>query len=117
MIGRCVSDFGNFIILNGRRVGKLLLQPFAKDRQHGRRAIDSGCDILIDGHLPQLAFIIEEKTFQAIKRIKRISKMWIRDQGKARGGEIAEHTRLYVSILSRSATQPWTLRRIFEMRF
>jgi hypothetical protein len=38
-----------------------------------------------------------------------------RVQGKARGGEKAQHTRQYVSILSRPATPPWGLRRIFEM--
>jgi hypothetical protein len=43
--------------------------------------------------------------------------MWIRVQGKARGGEKAQHTRQYVSILSRHATPPWGLRRIFEMSF
>jgi len=41
--------------------------------------------------------------------------MWIRVQGKARGGEKAQHTRQYVSILSRPATPPWGLRRMFEM--
>ncbi len=41
--------------------------------------------------------------------------MWIRVQGKARGGEKAEHTRQYVSILSRPATPPWRLRPVFEM--
>ena len=30
--------------------------------------------------------------------------MWIRVQGKARGGSKAEHTRQYVSILSRLVT-------------
>ena len=43
--------------------------------------------------------------------------MWIGVQGKARNVEKAEHTRSYVSILSRSATPPWTLRRNFEVRF
>jgi hypothetical protein len=41
--------------------------------------------------------------------------MWIRVHGKARGGEKAEHTRKYVNILSRPATPPWALRRIFEI--
>jgi hypothetical protein len=41
-----------------------------------------------------------------IKKREPISKMRIRVQGKARVGEKAEHTRKYVSILSRSATQP-----------
>jgi hypothetical protein len=41
--------------------------------------------------------------------------MWIRVQGKARGGEKAEHTRQYVSIVSRLATPPWGLRRTCEM--
>ena len=49
--------------------------------------------------------------------LKLISKMWIRVHGKARFGEKAEHTRLYVSILSRAATQPWALIRIFEISF
>lgn len=43
--------------------------------------------------------------------------MWIRAQGKARIGEKAEHTCQYVSILRRSATQPWALRRFFEMGY
>ena len=38
--------------------------------------------------------------------LEPISIMWIRDHGKARFGEKAEHTRKYVSILSRAATQP-----------
>jgi len=41
--------------------------------------------------------------------------MWIRVQGKARGGKKAQHTQQYVSILSRHVTLPWGLRRIFEM--
>jgi hypothetical protein len=43
--------------------------------------------------------------------------MWIRVQGKTRGGEKAQHTRQYVSILSRHATPPWGLRRIFEIGY
>jgi hypothetical protein len=38
--------------------------------------------------------------------VEAISKKWIRVQGKARGGEKAQHTRQYVSILSRFATPP-----------
>ncbi len=47
--------------------------------------------------------------------LEPISKMWIRVQGKARGGEKAQHTREYVSILRRPATPPWGLRPMFEM--
>jgi hypothetical protein len=46
-------------------------------------------------------------------KLQAISKMWIRVQGKARGG--AQSRRGGMSILSRHATPPWGLRRIFEM--
>jgi hypothetical protein len=49
------------------------------------------------------------------KKLEPISKMRIRVQGKARGGEKAQHTREYVSILRRPVTPPWALRPIFEM--
>jgi hypothetical protein len=47
--------------------------------------------------------------------VEAISKKWIRVQGKARGKERAQHTPYYVSMLSRPATPPWGLIRIFEM--
>jgi hypothetical protein len=46
--------------------------------------------------------------------IRGISKKWVRVQGKARGGEKTEHTRQYVSILSRPATPQWVLRRFLR---
>jgi hypothetical protein len=50
-----------------------------------------------------------------LKLPEPISKMWIRVQGKAQTDSKAEHGRKYSSILDRFVTQPWTLRRIFEM--
>jgi hypothetical protein len=50
------------------------------------------------------------------KELEPILKIWIRVQGKARFGEKAEsRLRRDELILSRSATPPWALRRIFEM--
>ena len=60
----------------------------------------------------------DEKLFKKIiphLPLETISKGWIRVQGKERGGEKAAHTREYVSILSRPATPPWALRRLFGM--
>jgi hypothetical protein len=48
-------------------------------------------------------------------RVEPISRMRIRVQGKARGGEKAQHTREYVSILRRPVIPPRGLRPIFEM--
>ncbi len=58
-------------------------------------------------------------TFRQGRRIgilERISKMWMRVQGKARGGERSPAAG-GMSILSRPATPPWGLRRIFEMGY
>jgi len=47
--------------------------------------------------------------------LEAISKIWIRFESKARVGKKAEHTREYVSILSRPVTPLSGLRRVFEM--
>ena len=46
--------------------------------------------------------------------LEAISKIWIRLEGKAWGGEKAQYIREYVSILSRPVTPEWGLIRILE---
>jgi len=53
-------------------------------------------------------------SFQS-KTIEAISKPRIRSESKAQADEKAQHTREYVSILKRLATQMSGLRRGFEM--
>jgi hypothetical protein len=72
--------------------------------------------VVLQGALP----LHEPTGMQQLSRnmwvvLEAISKMWIRLEGKARGGEKAQHTREYVSILSRPVTPPSSLRRVFEI--
>ena len=48
-------------------------------------------------------------------RLEATSKIWIRFESKAQVGKKAEHTREYVSILSRPVTPLSDLRRVFEL--
>ncbi len=64
---------------------------------------------------------VKNKAPQALSRIgnhknlEAISRIWIRFESKAQVGKKAEHTREYVSILSRPVTPLSGLRRVFEM--
>jgi hypothetical protein len=63
--------------------------------------------IWITEHCPENHYGILEQ--------EAISGIWIRFESKAQVGKKAEHTREYVSILSRPVTPLSGLRRVFEM--
>jgi len=55
--------------------------------------------------------------FNIFSSLEVVSKPQIRFKGKAQTDEKAQHTRSYVSILKRLATQPWEIRWGFETAF